>query len=146
MVTRFLSTVGSVKSFFAFRLLAESDFGATHGPRVPDKEGIKLRFLISPQTNIFVYDFCAITTGALTKKLSSRYMSRENVYLNFEFQFSVLRLYLSICARMWLELVFAIMTSAHKGNIAIVKFFREVQPETKGKQQTGLLKRNASVN
>ena len=106
-VTRFLSTVGSVKSFFALRLLAESDSGATHGHSVPDKEGIKLRLLVSPQTNFIVYDVRAKTTEVLTKTLSSRCMSllRENVYLNFEF--SVLRLHYAracdynLCLQFW---------------------------------------------
>ena len=93
MVTRFLSAVGSVKSFFAHRLRAESDSGATHGHGVPDKEGIKLRLLVSPQTNFIVFDVRAKTTEVLTKTLSSRCMSllRENVYLNIEL--SVLRLH-----------------------------------------------------
>lgn len=61
VVTRFSSTVESVKSFFALKLLAESDFGATHRHSVSDKEGIKLRFLVSPQTNFIVYDVGART-------------------------------------------------------------------------------------
>lgn len=105
MVTRpFPSTVGSVKSFCPLKLLAESDFGATHGHSVPFKEGIKLRFLVSPQTNFIVFDVGAKTTEVLIKMLSHRCMSRENVYLSFE-------LHLTICARMRLQLVFAIMAS-----------------------------------
>ena len=81
VVTSFLSTMGSVKSSFTFKLHAESDFGATHRRSVPDKEGIKLRLFVSPQTNFISCDVGAKTWEVLTKTQSSSCisLSRENL-------------------------------------------------------------------